>query len=314
MTDSQSAVAEQEYDFRTEGKRLSNWGRWGSGDEKGTLNFITDQLVALAAQRVLKGKVFELSIPLDRNGPPWRGMINRVDPLHLMSYLPTMGQTANAMFGADDFITMPLQQATQWDGFAHVGYDDHFYNGMPVSDVTWDGAQRNGIDKTMPGMVGRGVLLDFPRLHGVDWLEGGYGIGPEEIEQAERAQGVHVGTGDALLLRTGWRKKALNQGWDGWLATEPGLTADCAAWLHEREVAAVASDNHALEVTPVAGPALPLHAMLIRDMGMPIGEIFDLEALASDCVQDGRWDFFFSAPPLRVPKAVGSPTSPIAVK
>jgi kynurenine formamidase len=307
-------MSTEEYDYRPEGKRLSNWGRWGTDDEKGTLNFITPELVQEASRLVTSGRVFELSIPLDRNGPPWDGLINRVDPLHLMSFMPTIGKTADTMFGSDDFIIMPLQQATQWDGFAHVGYDDYFYNGMHVSELTWEGAPRNGIDKTLPGMVGRGVLLDLARLHGVDWLEGGYRIGPDELEAAETAQGVRVGSGDALLFRTGWRRKALTEGWDGWLEAEPGLTPDCAAWLHHREVAAVAADNHAIEVTPVPGFDLPLHCILIRDMGMPLGEIFDLEALAADCAHDGQWDFLFSAPPLRIPGAVGSPASPIAIK
>jgi kynurenine formamidase len=307
-------MSNAEYDFRTEGKRLSNWGRWGDDDEKGTLNFITQERLLAAASEVRSGKAFELSIPLGKGGPPWGGMINRVDPVHLMSYLPEIGKTSDAMFASDDFIIMPLQQATQWDSFAHVGYDDFFYNGVPVVAVTWDGASRNSIDKTLPGMVGRGVLLDIARLHGVDWLDGGYAIGPDELERAEAEQGVRLGSGDCLLLRTGWRKKALVEGWDGWLQTEPGLTAECAGWLHDREVAAAASDNHALEVTPVPGSDLPLHAMLIRDMGMPIGEIFDLEDLADDCALDGNWSFFFSAPSLRVTGAVGSPVSPIAVK
>ncbi len=307
-------MSTEEYDFRSDGKRLSNWGRWGDDDEKGTLNFITADLVREAGRRVNSGRVFELSIPLDSNGPPWDGLIKRVDPIHLMSFMPTIGNTMGTMFGSDDYIVMPLQQATQWDGFAHVGYDDYFYNGMHVSELTWEGASRNGIDKTLPGMVGRGVLLDFARLHGVDWLEGGYRIGPDEIEAAEKEQGVRVGTGDALLFRTGWRKKALTEGWDGWLAAEPGLTPECATWLHHREVAAVASDNHAIEVTPVPGFDLPLHSILIRDMGMPLGEIFDLEALADDCAADGQWDFLFSAPPLRIPGAVGSPATPIAIK
>ncbi|HEY2054634.1 MAG TPA: cyclase family protein [Solirubrobacterales bacterium] len=306
----------REYDFRAEGKRLSNWGRWGDEDERGTLNFITPRLVQAAGETIRTGRVFELSIPIGRGGVPWGGVINRVDPLHLMSFVPTVGETTDAMFGSDDYIVMSLQASTQWDGFAHIGYDDYFYNGVHASELTWEGARRNGIDKTLPGMVGRGVLIDFARLHGVDWLEGGYEIGPDEIEAAEKEQGVRVGTGDAFIFRTGWRRKALIEGWDGWLQTEPGLTADCAAWLRDREVAAVASDNHAVEVTPVPGPppALPLHAVLIRDMGMPLGEIFDLEELAADCGADGRWEFLFSAPPLRVPGAVGSPVSPIAIK
>lgn len=163
-------------------------------------------------------------------------------------------------------------------------------------------------------MVGRGVLLDIARLHGVPWLPTDHGIDPAQLEAAEAMAEVRVGAGDALLVRTGWRAKALSEGWDGWLSANPGLTPECAAWLYEREVAAVASDNWGVELQPARDGTLPLHGLLIRDMGMMLGENFDLEALADDCSQDGQWDFFFSAPALRVVGGTGSPVSPIAIK
>jgi kynurenine formamidase len=118
------------------------------------------------------------------------------------------------------------------------------------------------------------------------------------------------------LLRTGWRRKALDQGWSGWLGDEPGITIACAQWLAEREVAAICSDNYAVEVRPseIEDGTLPLHGILIRDMGMPLGEIFDFEDLAADCAADGQWSFLYVAPPLRVTQGIGSPVSPIAIK
>ncbi|HSS11720.1 MAG TPA: hypothetical protein VLL25_17670 [Acidimicrobiales bacterium] len=90
----------------------------------------------------------------------------------------------------------------------------------------------------------------------------------------------------------------------------------CAAWIHRHEIAAVVSDNWGIEVQPPPPDQglLPLHCILIRDMGTMLGEIFDLEGLAADSASDGVWDFFFSAPPLRVVGGVGSPVSPLAVK
>ena len=178
------------------------------------------------------------------------------------------------------------------------------------------GAARDSIDHAMPGMVGRGVLLDIARLNGLDWLEVDHVIEPSELEEAERRQGVRVGEGDALLFRTGWRKKAVVEGWTGWLDANPGLSMSCAEWLHARGVSSVISDNWAIEVQPgrEEGATLPLHCILIRDMGMMFGELFNLEELADDCADDGQWDFLLSAPPLRVTGAVGSPVSPIAIK
>jgi kynurenine formamidase len=165
-------------------------------------------------------------------------------------------------------------------------------------------------------LVGRGVLLDIARLHGRPWLDGGTPITPGDLEAAERAQGVTVGEGDFLLVRTGWRANLLAEGGGRWMQTEPGLDLDCAEWLYQRRVAAVGSDNWAIEVmpSPIPGAMVPLHCVLIRDMGMPLAEILDLEALALDCADDGRWSFLFVAPPLHVTNAVGSPVTPIAVK
>ena len=119
------------------------------------------------------------------------------------------------------------------------------------------------------------------------------------------------------MFRTGWRKKFLaERNPTDWMSSEPGLGLACCAWLHEREVAAVCSDNWAIEVLPGENPqaAMQVHMVLIRDMGMTLGEIFDLEELAADCEADGVWEFFFCAPPLKVTAAVGSPINPLAIK
>jgi kynurenine formamidase len=109
--------------------------------------------------------------------------------------------------------------------------------------------------------------------------------------------------------------RLLAEGREGWMNTEPGLRIDCARWLHERRVAAVGSDNWAIEVMPGGTEAmLPLHCILIRDMGMPLAEILDLEALAEDCAAEGKWSFLFVAPALHISNAVGSPVTPIAIK
>jgi kynurenine formamidase len=218
---------------------------------------------------------------------------------------------------SDDFISMPLQGATQWDSLAHVGYDDLFYNNVPVRSVmALGGASRNAIDNALPGIVGRGVLVDIARARGVEWLQAGESIEPDELDSALAAQGVSVGSGDIVVLRTGWRRKALVEGWENWLAGNPGLGLACAPWLHDKEVAAVVSDNWGIEVSPAAEGTgiLPLHCVLIRDLGMMLGEILDLEELAADCAADGVWDFFLSAAPLRVVGGVGSPVSPLAIK
>jgi kynurenine formamidase len=234
-----------------------------------------------------------------------------------MGVLPGDIDLGDGVEVADDYVVMPLQAATQWDGLGHVGYDGYLYNGVPTSEITAiRGAQRNGIEKSLPGFTGRGVLLVVPALHGLDRLPVEHAVTPEELEAAEERQGVRVRRGDAVLVRTGWLAHGLEAGWSGWLEVEPGLTLDCATWLHEREVCSGAADNWGVEVAPFRerDGVLALHCVLIRDLGMMLGEMWQLDELARACAADGVWEFLLSAPALRVPGAVGSPVSPVVVR
>ncbi|HEV7734224.1 MAG TPA: cyclase family protein [Candidatus Binatia bacterium] len=298
-------------------RRVSNWGRWGADDERGTMNFVTPDVVRRAAAEVRKGVVFSLSLPFGPEGPQF-GQAGRINPVHLMTSTnsPMSADPDGARY-ADDVVMMPLQCATQWDSLAHVHYGGQLYNGHSVATLTAAGAGRNGIDKMSAGVVSRGVLLDVARAQGVERLAPGLVIGPAELEAAERAQGVRVESGDVLLVRTGHIQCFTRDGDRvAYMRQMPGLGTACAEWLHAREVAAVASDTNMVEVYPLEDPALmlPLHMLCIRDMGLTLGEMFDLEALAADCAADGVWTFLFSAPPLRVTGGVGSPINPLAVK
>jgi kynurenine formamidase len=309
-------------DFRALGSKLSNWGRWGQDDRIGTLNHISPEALVGAGGLIKKGKIFDLSIALGSNGPAI-GVGGRINPIHLMGITPGDTQIMNHiltpqdMIIADDWITMPLQCATHWDGLAHVGYDGCFYNHVPSHTVsTVGGSQVLSIEDIIAkGPTGRGVLLDITAIRGGKPLENGYEIMPADLEAAEKRQNIRVGAGDILLIRTGWiqqftiHKSPVNF-WKG----EPGIGLACAEWLYKREVAAIAADNWGVEVTAPAPVSLFVHCIVIRDMGMTLGEIFDLDALAADCESDGVWEFFFTSPPLKVQNAVGSPITPLAIK
>ena len=302
-------------DFRDIGRRVRNWGRWGDDDERGTVNLITPERIASAAGLIRRGATFDLGIPVGSSGPqPGRGRIN---PVHLMSETGADQLFPGAFRFADDYIFMPLQSGSQWDALSHVFYDGQMYNGFAADNVSPHGAKRCSIDKMGKGIVGRGVLLDVARMMDVDWLEAGYPISPEDLNRACNEQRVEVGEGDILLFRTGWRRKFLTErDPTSFMAGEPGLSMRCAEWLHDRGVAAVGSDNWAIEVLPGEIPEekLSLHMVLIRDMGMSLAEILDFEELSADCANDGIYDFFFCAPPLKVTNGVGSPINPLAIK
>jgi kynurenine formamidase len=298
--------------------KVSNWGRWGADDEIGTLNLVTREVLRRAAACVKRGVVFSLGLPLDANGP-MTGMGGRVNPIHLMSMIDVgLDARPDSIRFADDYITMPLQCATQWDSLAHAWYGGKLYNGRPAATITAFGAAKNGIDKlARRGVVSRGVLLDVARGRGVDRLASGEVVRPADLEAAEAAERVRVESGDVLLVRTGWLSVFRVDGdRDRYRMAGPGLGIDCVEWLHAREVAAVATDTYMVEIYPGEDPAvvLPLHMLCIRDMGLTLGEMFALDELAADCAADGTWDFLFTAPPLPVTGGVGSPINPLAVK
>ena len=297
--------------------KVSNWGRWGAEDERGTVNFITPEVVRRAAACVKRGQVFSLGLSFGAEGPQI-GQGGRVNPLHLMSAVGGgIGADPDGFRYNDDVVVMPLQCATQWDSLAHVYYGGQLYNGFPADTTTAAGAARNAIDKQAAGILSRGVLLDIARLHGVDRLPPGRAITPADLDAAEKAQGVRVESGDVLLIRTGHITVFTKDGNRvGYMRQMPGLGIDSVEWLYAREAAALATDTNAVEVIPFEDPStpLPVHLLCIRDMGLTLGEMFDLETLAADCAQDGVWEFLFTAPPLKVTGGVGSPLNPLAVK
>jgi kynurenine formamidase len=299
------------------GRQLSNWGRWGSDDEIGTLNLVTPEKRVQASRLVRTGKVFDLGMPFDKYGP-WPPGGPRINPVHTMTFLPSdTPDAADGMISTDDMLITGLQSATQWDSLAHVGYDGLFYNNVPASAVNNIlGATRNSFAQAGQNLISRGVLLDIARLHGIDRLPDSYAISASDLAAAEQRQGVHVGSGDILLLRTGWYQWFAEGDRDRFMGNEAGPGLDTCRWLHEREVAALAVDNWACEVwpSPIAGASVPFHQVAIRDMGLTLGEMFDLEALAADSARDGIWEFLFCAPGLKVTGSVGSPVTPMALK
>ena len=158
----------------------------------------------------------------------------------------------------------------------------------------------------------------MPRFAGVSWLEDGTRIRPEDLDGCAEAQGVTVEGGDVVLVRTGMITRCLEQkSWTGYCGgPAPGLSIHCARWIFEREIAAVATDTWGVEVRPNETPDCfqPLHMISLRNTGVTFGEIFHLDGLAEACAEDGRYAFLFTAPPLPITGAVGSPINPLAIK
>jgi kynurenine formamidase len=305
---------------REVGRKVSNWARWGSDDEVGTLNLITAEARARGASAVSTGRSFTLGLDIGPRGPqPMESPIGRFNPLHYMIAIGASWGEPPVFHYSDDVLVLPTQSGTQWDSLAHVHYDGLLYNGFPADEMlTSAGAARNGSDKqARSAVVTRGILLDIARLKGVERLDPGALITPHDLDAACEAAQVTVEPGDILLIRTGHITRfTVDQDRDVFNWQTPGVGLDSVPWFRERDVAAVATDTPNFEVLPGEDPAVisPVHLAAIRDMGMPLGEIFDLEALASACADDGSSEFLFTAQPLPITGGIGSPVNPVAVK
>jgi kynurenine formamidase len=303
-------------------RELSNWGRWGDSDQLGTLNLITPEDRLRAAACVKSGTVLSLAIEFrpDLPQPPGSGRLN---PQHMMSVtgsdVAARGQVAGF---ADDILAMSVHGATHWDALSHVFHRGSMFNGHPCTEVTSAGARVNDIVAMSDRLVARGVLVDVARHHGLDALAPDHEVTIEDLESALDDQRVELGRGDVLVVRTGQLGRIAASGdWqsfaevDGSTPLEPGIGVDCLPWLHDKGVAAIACDNWALEHLH-AGSAgrFPVHQVGIVHMGLPLGEIFQLDALAAACAGDGRYDFLLAAGPLPIRRAVGGPVNPIAIR
>ena len=308
--------------------KVSNWGRFGDDDEKGTLNLLKPEHVVAAAQLVKTGRTISMALPFDEAGPQTGGL-GRFNPIHLMirDGADAIAGTAIRDFyggvdkhfrGTDDIIIMPLQSGTQWDALGHVVFEDVIYNGYSADQVSSKGAMKGAVTNACQSMVGRGVLLDVARANGVDWLEPGYVIDVDDLDRACEFGGLTVGAGDHVFIRTGAITQArARKDWGDYAGGDAaGLGLGSVEWIAEREIVAMATDTWGFEVRPNETPdvAQPMHLILITHMGLWLGEIFDLDPIADDCANDGTYEFLFCGPPLPFTRAVGSPLNPMAIK
>jgi kynurenine formamidase len=303
-------------EFHSLARDVNNWGRWGPDDERGTLNLIDAAKVRDAVSLVRDGRRLSLAIPMSQDGPQLGFVPGRTNPIRttIARHELMGGDEAGVRFN-DDAVAMGVQAATHWDALAHVSYDGRMYNGFSPDVIDESGATRLGAEKLGP-IVGRAVLLDLARAAGVEWLEGGHALTAEDLDAAAEFGKVEVGTGDIVLLRTGQMQHLHGGDKMAYCITTAGPSMQSVRWFHSRNVAAVATDNLSFEVFPgeVDDLFLPVHMIHIVEMGLVQGQNFDLETLADDCADDGRYEFLLVATPEPIVHAAGAPTTPVAIK
>ncbi len=294
---------------------VKNWGRWGAEDERGALNLITPEKRCEAAAAVIAGEPVSCALELAVHP----SVENPHPALHMMiqagddCLLPEINfETVMDFLG----VAFHGMATSHIDALCHVFVDEKMYNGFSKHEVKSTGAQRCSIMVARDGIVSRGVLLDIPRLLGVEWLDPRSAITRDQLEAAEEAQNVRVSEGDILLVGTGRDARRNAQGpWSPMEQGLAGLHADCIPWLHERGVAVLGGDgvSDALALGGIEGWAMPIHQCTLAAMGVHLLDNLRLDSLAEACARHGRWAFQFTVAPLRVDKATGSPINPIAV-
>jgi kynurenine formamidase len=291
--------------------RLRDATPWGPEDRRGGLNYITPNRVLAAAAEVRLGRTVTLEAPIETqaaidNPEPARdemtGTGDQADPGGLTFALDRL--TMNVHGNADSHI----------DALCHVMYHGRLYNGVPADTVTPAGASELSIEVARNGIVGRGVLLDIPRLHGVPWLEPGDHVTPDDLTRAEEAQQVRVGEGDLLFVRVGHRQRRNALGpWNS-AATRAGLHPTAMDFVAERKVAALGSDsNNDTSPSAAEGVDFPVHVLALNAMGLHLLDWLQFDDLAPICAEAGRWSFCCVIAPLRLAHGTGSPVNPIAI-
>lgn len=348
---SDAGIPTQRWKNRPKG---STWGDFGPDDQVGRLNLITPEKVLEGLAEARVGRSFCLSLPLDYPGgnavnpkrfPPVLHPTSHSDQSPYYNLVWKNYHPGFVDVSSDDTVLLHTQYSTQWDSLAHAGalFDADgdgvpevvYYNGWRAGEHIQGPADhkdadccgsvraiRLGVENMAATCIqGRGVMID---LH-AHWGDERHAVTFDDLNAVMQADGVSVEKGDILLLHTGWSRMIVD------MRKQPDarkLHSSCAVldsgdrrlldWITESGVAAIASDNFAIEDARAekpawyTGPRLPLHNHCLFKLGVPLGELWYLSDLADWLRRNGRNRFLLTAPPLRLPGAVGSPVTPVA--
>jgi kynurenine formamidase len=291
-------------------KELSNWGRWGKDDQLGPLNLITPAKRKQAAALVRDG----VSVSLAHDAETDKAVDNPTPYERVMTSI------------SGDRLAIPFHGFihTHLDSLAHSNDDGKFYNGYTPQEAVVmkeGGHARNSVYNLKNGIFTRGILMDIPRLKGVEYLEPGTRIYASDLEAWERQAGIKVSAGDALFVRTGrWARRAKLGPWDV-RTSAAGLDASVIPWLRQRDIALLGGEvpqdvvpqGEGLTLSSAStASGLVVHGFTLVYLGAQLIDNADLDALAEAAAARKRWEFLFTVAPLPLRGGTGSPANPIA--
>ncbi|MGO4578595.1 cyclase family protein [Cupriavidus sp. 2TAF22] len=302
----------------------TNWGKWGPDDEVGALNYLQAAQVLRGIAAVRQGKTFTLQIPIghEKGEPlfPGRRPSMRMNVLDKGHYLAGKAHFDGNVEFSDDVIFMHVQGSTQYDALGHVWYDDKLWNGYDAMSTIGSMARASIVPIAERGVAGRAVLVDMARHRGKAVLDKGETFTHLDVLAAAQAQGTTIEPRDILIIRTGWIGSFYEREAAEFYSdfVEPGLTfsRELVEWFHAMEIPNLVTDTMGNEVTvdPQSGVMIPLHAALMRNLGVAFAEVAQLDALAEDCAADGQWQFLYTAAPLKIVGGTGAPVNPLVIK
>jgi kynurenine formamidase len=299
-------------DFRALYQRVKQLSRRGPADRRGALNNISPAERVAAAGEVRHGRVVSLAAPMENQAAP-----DNPDPaVHQMTHPGTSPARVAGLAFAMDRLAMNVHGYidSHIDALCHVIFDGTLYNGVGADAVTAGGATELSIEVAGDGIVGRGLLLDIPRLRRVRWLEPGEHVTSDDLLAAEASQEVRIRRGDLLFVRVGHRSRRQALGpWDAANA-RAGLHPAALELLAERQIAVLGSDSNSdTAPSPAKGVDFPVHVLAINAMGLHLLDWLRFDDLVTACEELNRWSFLCVIAPLRLGAGTGSPVNPIAI-
>ena len=298
--------------FRALYDRVKHLSRREPADRRGALNNIAPAQVTAAAGSVRRGRAVSLAAPIDSEVAA-----DNPDPaVHQMVQPGTDPVPASGLSFAMDRVAMNIHgnADSHIDALCHVIFDGTLYNGVAAGAVTAAGATELSIEVAGDGIVGRGLLLDIPRVRRVPWLEPGDHVTADDLIAAEEAQQVRIEQGDLLLVRVGHRSRRRALGpWDSATA-RAGLHPAALELLAERRIGALGGDgNNDTAPSATEGVDFPVHVLAVNAMGLHLMDWLQFDDLVAVCEELNRWSFLCVVAPLRLRAATGSPVNPIAI-
>ena len=287
-------------------EQLSNWGKWGKADEKGTLNYSTPERRKAALKEVHLGATLSLAFPMDTTATGY----NRNPLQHNFSKSDLW---KGSEFNSDFYgVAYHGSMHTHVDGLTHITHNGQLYNGFSTATISDKGATKLGVEKWKEGIIGRAVLVDLPYLTGQNYLPSGTPIYAETLQAFEAKTGIKFQPGDILLLYTGrWKEWNTKPHWEPF-SRLTGLHFTAMRYLHQKQIMVLGSDG-INDVFPSGHPkeSAPVHKLALVAMGMPLLDNLNLDEAAVVARKRQRWTFYFMASPLVVKGGTGAPINPI---